>query len=1121
MKKILFLACIIFCAVAALGAVLEEFASPKDFLVRKSTETGFALVREGDRLALQRRDGMPDRTEFFCRKNPRLPEEFQGGTIRLTVSHTTPAPQEFINLRLNDAEGEVFQFRSSAVISRDDGSRIYEFQVGEKRWETSWGKSANKKIDYPLAFYGLSIRFSGFGTLFFEKLEWVEPDRGRTVEVITPLFNLKNSVGGMKSVYQGQCEVTEENGAIAFTGDAKTVHLVLPKTQLLTPAGMAVLHLRVEKGDLTPYLVIKDTKGKSQRLKGVPGKAEGELRFDISDAAALHYFGFDTKGGAFVLKITKAEHHRQIPAAEAVNFEIATGNPLGLLPPERGAEAKARFQNPTAEQIEAKAKVRFEDFYGASFERSYSFALKPGETREFPIAEHFPAVGYWQATSFITSGENSREAIRKSTFALLRPGEPSAYPGRGEFLFGMNCHLSRFTPEAFDLALQALTAARVKLVRSGIWWDYFQPEPDRFNHAPGDRLVNALHERGITLHWVLHPTPQWAAPAEVRGKGYWVWSRTAPLPGLYGHAAEEIARRYRGKLFCLELWNEADINQRFTFDSYLAMMKEGYLGAKQGDPELSVTTTGFTSMSHPRLISPDFQERVLREGKGFYDIHAYHGHGSFGEYASTLDRQVLPMRQRAGTDKPWYPSETGVTSAGGLEKMQTRTVFKKILFGWSRGAISHIWFRLRSPGWNPLDAEHNYGLMTNDFRPKSGYVAYAVTAEIYSGLHFEQQLTGLPGQYLFRFGGEDRKVLAAWNENTSAPTVPLAVATDAAAAKQVDLMGNTTEFPARDGVVLFPVGSDPSSLIMERATRAEVLQPLVEADYPAGFLPGKPVRVKLRLRNPFQTVRSFQLQIPPATGMAFDRSEGRLEFPPQEEKSWEFSLTPPKGFKTGAVRINYEILPEKSSGTLLLPITAATIVTAAPAAGREPDFRLHSQNQVYNRYQADPASIHRLWKGPQDLSANVWLQKRNAGLALTIEVRDDVHHQPFSGADAYSGDCLQLALQSGDQLGAWEIGLWRTNEGESGKHIWLSPSNCDPSAAVAGIQLKTGRNGDITRYEVFLPWDALSLKPESLCRGLRFNLLVNDNDGEGRDGWISLAPNFKNPENAPLIAAEP
>ncbi|UKI33503.1 MAG: hypothetical protein L6W00_08730 [Lentisphaeria bacterium] len=82
---------------------------------------------------------------------------------------------------------------------------------------------------------------------------------------------------------------------------------------------------------------------------------------------------------------------------------------------------------------------------------------------------------------------------------------------------------------------------------------------------------------------------------------------------------------------------------------------------KKSDPGALVTTTGFASLVHP-AVRKNFQRDVLRQARGFYDVHALHEHGGFGWYASIIDNQVLPLRRRLGVTAPWYANETAVTS---------------------------------------------------------------------------------------------------------------------------------------------------------------------------------------------------------------------------------------------------------------------------------------------------------------------------------------------------------------------------------------------------------------------------------------------------------------------------
>ena len=54
-------------------------------------------------------------------------------------------------------------------------------------------------------------------------------------------------------------------------------------------------------------------------------------------------------------------------------------------------------------------------------------------------------------------------------------------------------------------------------------------------------------------------------------------------------------------------------------------------------------------------------------------------------------------------------------------------------------------------------------------------------------------------------------------------------------------------------------------------------------------------------------------------------------------------------------------------------------------------------------------------------------------------------------------------------------------------------------------------------------YQAAGMTPEMFRNGFRFNLLVNDNDGEGRDGWIHIAPGIgdsKNPDKFPFVVFE-
>ena len=123
-------------------------------------------------------------------------------------------------------------------------------------------------------------------------------------------------------------------------------------------------------------------------------------------------------------------------------------------------------------------------------------------------------------------------------------------------------------------------------------------------------------------------------------------------------------------------------------------------------------------------------------GKGFFDIHCYHEHGTFEDYALLVDSRFLPLRRETGTTVPWFSNETSITSAAGSEKRQAVTLFKKLVFAWSRGAIGYSWYDLRNDGFSPTDWEHNFGMTTYDFQPKFVYGVYNTLASVLGDARF-------------------------------------------------------------------------------------------------------------------------------------------------------------------------------------------------------------------------------------------------------------------------------------------------------------------------------------------------------------------------------------------------
>ena len=132
---------------------------------------------------------------------------------------------------------------------------------------------------------------------------------------------------------------------------------------------------------------------------------------------------------------------------------------------------------------------------------------------------------------------------------------------------------------------------------------------------------------------------------------------------------------------------------------------------------------------------------------------------------------------------------------------------------------------------------------------------------------------------------------------------------------------------------------------------------------------------------------------------------------------------------------------------------------------------------MHDFFEGNPAERERLWKGPKDNSAKVWLVREERGLRIRVEVEDDVHREPSEGAARNEGDCIEVSVA--DRSGGRERRFCFAH---------------------------TERTGTVTRYDVLVPYDTDSgFTAGTLEDGIRFNLIVNDSDSDRRECSIGIA----------------
>ena len=738
------------------------------------------------------------------------------------------------------------------------------------------------------------------------------------------------------------------------------------------------------------------------------------------------------------------------PVANAIRLTVDTGRDIHVLTNAENRPVTFRLENTSDSEVAVEGKIRFENFFGETWSIPVSARIAADARAAYPVmlaelgrkpGRSLRYHGIWIATAELKASDGS-EAYPETRFAVLNPNPVTPRLKPPKFRLGINYHMGDCAPSPRNLrmTLDALNACGCKLVRAGGWafdatWQDNRKdgEPD-FSEA--DCKMRLLKEHGLSLNCGCWPFPPWASSRP--DLPYAARIRNPPKRGLMGAYCEKLARHFGEDIDYIETSNEADLweTNMFLAADYVWYQKECYEGVKRGCPSIRVLPSAFAvgDSSSPMVRKKGFHEAVVREARGFYDVHPVHLHLGFSAYENDILGIFLPMREREGVTVPWYANETALTSVHGNENVVAYAVWQKILFSWAHGSTDYIWYNLRGTGWRPDDPEQGYGLITRDYFPRAGFAAFSALAHIVTGLDFAGIVAETKGRHFYKFTGDGRIVFAGWDASTD-PAHEIRIATDAREGRFFDLMGNSVSAKRCAGDFVFPISMTPGALVLAGGTRAEA--------------------------------------------------------------------------------------NAKDAETVPLPKVDARAVQAE-VDGRNPDFVLDRVWNVRQLYAANPETVDRTWGGEKDLSARIWIGRAGDSLRVRFEVRDDIHRQTFSADQLYLSDGLQFILQSPSQSGNFEFGLARTEMGEGLVKVWITPTGFKADAVAAAVRLDTSRAGDITVYDAEIPLAAIGFDEATIANGFKFNAIVYDYDGLGKDreSWIEITPGIasgKDYSKAPYV----
>ena len=317
-------------------------------------------------------------------------------------------------------------------------------------------------------------------------------------------------------------------------------------------------------------------------------------------------------------------------------------------------------------------------------------------------------------------------------------------------------------------------------------------------------------------------------------------------------------------------------------------------------------------------------------------------------------------------------------------------------------------------------------------------------------------------------------------------------------------MGRSRPVALAQGVLALPISFEPTILTLHaaKATAAVVASP-VDCAAIASYS-GRSGATTIRVVNTLGTRMTGTLTIasdtadvtPPQTAIALAPGASR-------DIVAHFTARPGTGPKRAlhVTLAGVDSLPSIARDIALQQALAVPRVAGADAPwGDQPTVALSGPRNAVSLFAAtyeDALKFH----GDGDLSAKAWVRGVPSGIQVRVVVTDDVQSQEFAGIEMWKGDSVQFALAGvTGRVYEWVVGL--TKDGACIARLqWPG----DVPANAAREQAAVTRTGTTTVYDIMLPATIPDVAM-ALRSGCTMSLLVNDNDGKGRKGWLEWTP---------------
>ena len=321
---------------------------------------------------------------------------------------------------------------------------------------------------------------------------------------------------------------------------------------------------------------------------------------------------------------------------------------------------------------------------------------------------------------------------------------------------GVNIHFNQGNEN--DLSM--IQASGIGMIRMDISWVSKEKEPGVYDFSQSDKLMADMEKMGIRILYIV----DYGNPLYNNGK-----PPTTP-EGLEAYAkfCRAMAERYAGKDIIWELWNEPNLSH-FWFpepnaDDYMRFCQTIVPAIRKGYPGACIVAPATSRIDH-EFIEKCFEQGLLELIDGV-SVHPYRNarlgpETTWDEYQflSLLIEKYAP----AGKKIPILSGEWGYSTTHLSRELQGKYLPRQWLSNIALNIPVSIWYDWHDDGQDPENAEHNFGTVTWDYKPKPSYIAMQTLTHWFRGYEPAGRfITGNEDDYMLIFHKDDHVRIALW-----------------------------------------------------------------------------------------------------------------------------------------------------------------------------------------------------------------------------------------------------------------------------------------------------------------------------------------------------------------------